>query len=130
MLQDIFPFIFNIDPVVIAGGFLWSLALYITLTKVKNWLMEQLTRWLNFADRSLFISMEEFEDTRVAREAQNVFYASILSIIPFSILGFLSNWALDLSLGGSWSISLGILTCVIGGVFALGIQNEEMNNGE
>ena len=125
MLQEIFPFIFAINPVIVAGGFLWSLALYIILPKVKNWLMEQLTRWLNFADRSLFITMEEFEDTRVAREAQNVFYASILSIIPFSVLGFLSNWGLDLSLGGSWSISLGIMTCVIGGVFALGMQHED-----
>ena len=125
MLQDIFPFLFAINPITIAGGFLWSLALYITLPKVKNWLMEQLTRWLNFADRSLFISMEEFEDTRVAREAQNVFYASILSIIPFSALGFLSNWGLDLSLGGSWSISLGIMTCMIGGVFALGVQDSQ-----
>jgi len=124
MLRDIFPFIFAINPVTIAGGFLWSLALYITLAKVKNWLMEQLTRWLNFADRSLFISMEEFEDTRATREAQNIFYASILSIIPFSILGFLSNWLLDLSLGGSWSMSLGIMTCVVGGVFALGIYDE------
>ena len=125
MFQDIFPFVFSVSPIAIAGGFLWSLALYITLPKVKNWLMEQLTRWLNFADRSLFISMEEFEETRVVREAQNVFYASVLSIIPFSVLGSLSNWILDLSLGDSWSISLGIMTCVIGGVFALGIQDEE-----
>ena len=125
MLQDIFPYIFAIAPVTIAGGFLWSLALYITLPQVKNWLMKQLTRWLNFADRSLFITMEEFEDTRVVREAQNVFYASILSIIPFSALGFLSNWGLDLSLGGSWSISLGIMTCIVGGVFALGVQDSQ-----
>ena len=125
MLQEIFPYIFAINPVTIAGGFLWSLALYIILPQAKNWLMEQLTRWLNFADRSLFITMEEFEDTRVAREAQNVFYASILSIIPFSALGFLSNWGLDLSLGGSWSISLGIMTCIIGGIFALGVQDSQ-----
>ena len=46
-----------------------------------------------------------------------------MSIVPFLAIGFLSSWGLDISLGSSWSISLGIMTCIIGGVFALGRQD-------
>jgi hypothetical protein len=120
MIKDIFPFFFTIDKIAIAGGCLWSLALYIILSGLKEWITEQFSRWLNFADRSLFTSVEEFEETRPTRESQNAFYASVMSIVPFLLLGFLSNWGLDISLGSSWSISLGIMTCMGGGVYALG----------
>ena len=123
MIKDIFPFLFEIDKVAIAGVSLWSLALYIVLSGLKDWITEQFSRWLNFADRSLYTSMEEFEETRPARESQNALYASVMSIVPFFLLGFLSNWGLDVSLGGSWSISLAIMTCMGGGVYALGRQD-------
>ena len=123
MIRDIFPFLFEFDRVMIAGGCLWSLALYIVLAGLKDWIVEQFSRWLNFADRSLYTTKEEFEETRDTRESQNAFYASIMSIVPFFLLGFLSNWGLDISLGSSWSISLGIMTCMGGGVYALGRQD-------
>lgn len=123
MIKDIFPYFFALDKIAIAGSCLWSLALYIALSGLKEWITEQFSRWLNFADRSLYTSIEEFEATRPTRESQNAFYASIMSILPFLVLGVLSNWGIDVSLGGSWSISLGIMTCIICGVFALGRQN-------
>ena len=123
MIKDIFPFLFEIDKNAIAGCCLWSLALYIVLSGFKDWITEQFSRWLNFADRSLYTSMEEFEETRPARESQNALYASVMSIVPFFLLGFLSNWGLDVSLGSSWSISLAIMTCMGAGVYALGRQD-------
>ena len=124
MIRDIFPSIFEIEKIAIAGGCLWSLALYIVFSGLKDWITNQILRWLNFADRSLYTSIEEFEETRVTRESQNTFYASIMSTAPFLAIGFLSSWGLDISLGSSWSISLGIMTCIGGGVFALGRQDE------
>ncbi len=120
MLQDFFPFLFPLNTTAIAGSCLWSLVLYISLTSVKDWITEQLSRWFDFAERSLYMSVEEYEETRAVRESQNAFYASVMSIIPFLILGAVCNWGIALSLGLSWSISLGIMTCMICGVYALG----------
>ena len=75
MLQEIFPFRLTLDAVAIAGASLWSLALYWGFSPVSEWVMEQLNRWFNFAERSLYTSEEEFERTRRARESQNAFYA-------------------------------------------------------
>ncbi len=120
MLTEIFPFQFALNATAIAGTSLWSLALYLGFSSLNEWIMEQLNRWFNFAERSLYTSAEEFEKTRKAREAQNAFYASIFSIVPFLIIGGLCNWGVELSLGRSWSISMGILACMGCGVYELG----------
>jgi len=83
MLTEIFPFQFEVDTTAIAGSSLWSLALYLGSSSLKQWVMEQLNRWFNFAERWLYTNAEEFEKTRKGREAQNAFYASIFSIVPF-----------------------------------------------
>lgn len=82
--------------------------------------MEQLNRWFNVALASLYTSAEEFEKIRKNREAQNAFYASIFSIVPFLVVGGLCNWGVELSLGRSWAISMGILACMGCGVYELG----------
>ena len=120
MLTEIFPFQLELDATAIAGTSLWSLALYLSLSSLSQWVMEQLNRWFNFAERFLFTSIEEFEKTRKRREAQNAFYASILSIVPFLAIGGLCNWGVELSLGRSWAISMGILACMGCGVYELG----------
>lgn len=120
MLTEIFPFQFALDATAIAGTSLWSLALYLSFSSFKEWVIEQLNRWFNFAERSLYTSAEEFEKTRKGREAQNAFYASIFSIIPFLIVGGLCNWGVELSLGRSWAVSVGILACMGCGVYELG----------
>jgi hypothetical protein len=93
------------------------------LSSLKDWITEKLNCWFNFAERSLYLSQEEFEKTRIARESQNAFYASVFSIIPFLVIGFLCNWGVEISLGGSWSISMGIMACMACGVYALGRQD-------
>lgn len=125
MLTDIFPFKLTVDTIAIAGTSLWSLALYLGLSGLVEWITEQLLRWFNFAERSLYTSAEEFERTRQARESQNYFYASIFSIIPFLMAGVLCNWGIEISLGRSWSISMGLLACISCGVYELGRRNSQ-----
>lgn len=120
MLSEIFPFRFTLDTTMLAGASLWSLALYLGFSPLSEWVMHQLNRWFNFAERSLYTSEQEFERTRRGREAQNAFYASILSIVPFLVVGGLCNYGVELSLGPSWGISIGLLACVGCGVYELG----------
>ena len=127
MLTDWIPFTITIDTVMLTSSCLWSLGLYLASVTVKNWLIEQLQRWFNFAERFLYTSLEEFEKTRVARESQNAFYASIFCIIPFLIVGGFSDWLIEISLGKSWPISVGILACVACGVYELGRQDGSGN---
>ena len=120
MRINIIPFSFELDTIQVAGSCIWSLALYIGLDSTKKWIAYQLERWFNFAEGWMYTSTEEFEKTRPARESQNAFYASILSIFPFLIVGAITNWAIDISFGGSsWAIALGLMTCAICGLFAL-----------
>lgn len=114
------PFRFDLNATAIAGSGLWSLALYLSFPAVGEWLMHQLQRWFNFAERSLYTSESEFERTRKGRESQNAFYASLFSIVPFLIIGGLCNYGIELGLGSSWAISVGILACVGCGVYELG----------
>jgi hypothetical protein len=123
MLNELLPFSLAISPTTLAGVSLWSLALYLGFSPVSDWVMAQLTRWMNFAEQSLYTSTEEFERTRPARESQNEFYASLLSIVPFLAIGGLCNWGVEISLGRSWAMSLGILACMGCGVYELGRQD-------
>ncbi|MBD2306019.1 hypothetical protein H6G17_10895 [Chroococcidiopsis sp. FACHB-1243] len=120
MLTEMLPFTLNLDATAIAGASLWSLALYLAFSGIGDWIIQQLQRWFNFAERSLYINRAEFEKTRIARESQNAFYASLFSIVPFLIFGSLCNYGIELSLGRSWAISMGILACVSCGVYELG----------
>ena len=123
ILEEIFPFRLAIDATAIAGASLWSLALYWGFSPLSEWVTLQLNRWFSFAERSLYTSDDEFERTRKARESQNAFYASIFSIVPFLIAGSLCNWGVELGLGKSWSISVGIITSVTCGIYELGRQD-------
>ncbi|MDJ0723861.1 MAG: hypothetical protein QNJ38_01970 [Prochloraceae cyanobacterium] len=120
MLSEFLPFEINLDPVAIASAALWSLALYVGLSSVKDWITTQLDRWFNFADRSLYISQEEFEKSRQVRESQNAFYASVLSILPFLIVGSMCNWGVEVSLGKTWAISMAMMATISCSVYELG----------
>jgi hypothetical protein len=120
MINEILPFSLKLDTIAIAGTCLWSLALYLGFASPREWIIVQLDRWFNFAERSLYTSAEEFEKTRPARESQNAFYASLFSILPFLAIGGLCNWGVEIGLGRSWSVSIGILACFACGVYELG----------
>ncbi|ELR96762.1 hypothetical protein [Gloeocapsa sp. PCC 73106] len=123
MLDGIIPWNISVDKVAIAGTCLWALALYLGFASLREWITFQWERWFNFAEGFLYTSKDEFEKTRVAREAQNAFYASLFSIIPFLIAGGLFNYGVNVGLGKSWAISVGILACVACGVYDLGRRN-------
>jgi hypothetical protein len=120
MLTDLLSLRYSLDVTWLAGMALWSLALYLGFFPVSEWVMEQLTQWLNFAERSLYTSATEFERTRKGRESQNAFLASLLSIVPFLMAGGVCNWLVDVGLGRSWTISMGIIACIGCGVYELG----------
>ncbi|MEH1923151.1 hypothetical protein [Nostoc sp.] len=128
MLTEILPFRFELDTIAIAGASLWSLALYLGFSTTREWVIKQLNRWFNFAERSLYTSQSEFEKTRKARESQNAFYASLFSIVPFLVVGTLFNWGLEISLGESWGISTGILACMGAGIYELGRRDAESSD--
>jgi hypothetical protein len=130
MLTEILPFSFEVDTVVIAGSSLWSLASYLAFSPVSDRVTDLLNRWFNFAEGFLYTSTEEFEKTRQARESQNAFYASLLSILPFVLLGAFCNWGVELSLGKSWAISTGILACMGCGVYELGRRDGQSEEEE
>jgi hypothetical protein len=127
MLTEILPFRFELDTVAIAGASLWSLALYLGFSPVSEWVAKQLNRWFNFAE-SLYITPAELERTRLGRESQNAFFASLFSIIPFLIIGTVCNWGVELGLGRSWAISMGILACMGCGIYELGRQDGQSSD--
>lgn len=113
-------FDWGIDKTIIAGSFLWCLALYIALPRLRETIINGLDRWFNFAERFLYTSEAEFERTRKGRESQNAFLASLMSVIPFLAVGGLSNWLVEVGLGKNWSISVGILAVICCAVYDLG----------
>lgn len=117
---DVFEFDWQIQPIVVAAIALWSLALYLALSKVNDWMMTQLVRWFNYAERSMYTSEAEFDRTKVARENQNSFYASIFSIIPFLVLGGLVVYLLVLVLDPTWAFSAGVVGAIGSGIYELG----------
>ena len=128
MLQEILPFNLNLDKAMIAASCLWSLALYVGLASVRDFIIEQLERWMNFAERWLYTSVKEFNEARTQRESQNAFYSSILSVLPFLALGGLCNYGVEIGLGRSWSISTGILACMACGIYELGRQSQQQGD--
>ncbi|MBW4473505.1 MAG: hypothetical protein KME45_24480 [Stenomitos rutilans HA7619-LM2] len=127
---DFIPFEIHLSAVAIAGTGLWSLSLYLGFATLSEWVTHQLNRWFNFAERSLYTSAEEFERTRKGREAQNAFYASIFSIVPFLIAGALCNYLVELTLGRSWAISVGILACIGCAIYELGRRDGQRSERE
>jgi hypothetical protein len=120
MLIQLLPFQFKIDITTLAGIVLWALALYLGFSPVSEWVMVQLARWMNFMERSLYLSTKEYENARKASESMNALLASLLSIIPFLIAGGFCNWGIEVGLGHGWTISMGIIACISCGVYDLG----------
>ncbi|MGF1537098.1 MAG: hypothetical protein ACFB4J_11530 [Elainellaceae cyanobacterium] len=124
-MLDWLPFRISIDRVALAGASLWSLALYLGLSPVADWVTLQLNRWFNFAEQFLYTSPEEMEKARKGWESQNAFLASVVSIVPFLIAGGLLNFLINVSLGHSWGISTGILAAMACGIYELGRRTSQ-----
>lgn len=130
MLRELLPFIPTIPASTIAGACLWAFALYIGIAPLRESILNGLEQWMNWAERSLYFSLEEYERDRHVRESKSAFSASILSIVPFLLLGTGCNWGVEWSLGHSWAISLGLMACAGCGVYELGRLDGTNNHGE
>jgi hypothetical protein len=107
----------TIEPLVVTGVSLWALTLYLSFARLRQGTMEGLIRWFNFAGRSQ--SETDPEKTRLARESQREFWASLLSIVPFLFGGGLCYYGIAVGLGQSWAISFGIMGIIISGIYEL-----------
>jgi hypothetical protein len=103
---------------------LWALALYLSFAGFRQGVTDGLVRWFDFAERSLYLSQEEFDQSRPARESQNAFWASILGILPFLLLGALCYYGLTVGLGQSWAISFGIMGAMLCGLYELARRSQ------
>jgi hypothetical protein len=110
------PVSFSFDPTTFAGITLWSLALYLGFSPISNRVVEQLTHWFDEVERRLKSSTNPHQ----SQDSLNGLYASLLSIVPFLLVGMGCSVAVELGLGRSWSISLGILSAIGAGVYELG----------
>ncbi|MBD0334852.1 MAG: hypothetical protein ICV62_05140 [Cyanobacteria bacterium Co-bin13] len=119
MLTTLVSFPIPIDTARIAGVALWSLALYLGFSPISDRVVEQIYRWLNIAGEVTRSTQTEHRP-HPQRDAQYAFVASLLSVLPFLVVGGLLNYGVELGLGRSWAISVGMLACVSCGVYELG----------
>ncbi len=119
MLEDLLPLQVHLDAILLTSAGLWSLALYLGLPSVSNWLMDLFVRGFDFVERSCSRSQERFEETRPERDLQNALYASIFSIIPFLSAGFLIHMILFQILDPAWMIGISIIACLGSGAYEL-----------
>lgn len=128
MRIELLLFSLPFDSVAVAGTALWTLALYLAFSPVSHWVTDQLNRWFNFAERSLYFSEQAFESDRKGRESQNAFLASLLSPLPFIGAGILLQYGVQLSLGHSWSLSLAIIAAMGSSIYELGRRDSQRSD--
>jgi uncharacterized membrane protein YraQ (UPF0718 family) len=130
MYIDLGPFAFEIEPSAIAGAALWATGLYLGFSPLAGGLTDRLSTWMNRADRSLYATQEEYDKTRTAREAQNVFYSSLLSVLPFLVVGSLLSVGVEVGLGEDWVLSGGIFLTLFCGVYELERRSQQEEDEE
>lgn len=131
MLSEFLQFQLPFEATTVAGVCLWAFALYVGIAPLREGITDGLERWMNWAERSLYFSVEDYNKDKEVRELKSAFSASILSIFPFLILGIVCNWIVELTLGPSWAISLGVIACAGCGVYELGrLDGEQWDDEE
>jgi hypothetical protein len=128
MLIEVIPFQAKFDTTALAGASLWALALYLGFSPVGHWIGERLNQWFNVMERSLFHPNKKLRSTHQGKDSLNALYASVFSVVPFLIAGGLCNYGIELSLGRSWAISMGLLACIGAGVYELGRRDGEASD--
>lgn len=113
------PFSLSIDTAGIAGIALWSLALYLGFSPLSDRTFNQIHQWLTVASQ-VVDDAQPGGKRRQQQEGPTVLWASLLSVLPFLVVGGLVNYGVELGLGRSWAISVGVIACVGSGVYELG----------
>lgn len=117
MPSEWFAELVPLDITLMRGACLWALALYLGFTPWREEMLAGLEHWLAQAGRS---TPPEPDATAVPPAPHHTFSASVLSTLPFLFLGLLCNYGVELSLGRSWAVSVGLLAAVGSGVYELG----------
>ncbi|MCS6812564.1 MAG: hypothetical protein NZ772_03185 [Cyanobacteria bacterium] len=110
----------------IASVGLWSLALYLGFSPIGAWLEHSLLCWLAGVDRHSTPSIDD-PYTQGSSGSQVAIYANLLAMLPFLLGGLLCSFGVELSLGQSWALSLGILAAVSCGIYELGRRDGQAN---
>lgn len=123
LLSDLLPLNVHVDSTTLAGIGLWSLALYLSFASLREQVRFQLERGLQKIP-SVRNSAAKKQSNIVSSDSPLLLYASLLSILPFLAIGFLCNYGVEISLGRSWSVSIGILACISCSVYELGRRSQ------
>ncbi len=93
----------TLDTATIAGTALWAIALYLGFSPLADRAITTLEGWLGEGSPA----------------------ASLLSVVPFLGIGGLAHYGLTFTLGGSWAVSLGVISAIGGGVYELGRRDSQ-----
>lgn len=118
MLAAFFFHSLQLDSARIAGIALWSLALYLGFSPLGDRLATGL--YQRFKGQT----------ATAGREDRYALAASLLSILPFLLVGILVNSGVELGLGRSWSLSVGIIACISSGVYELGRRDGQASDSD
>ena len=100
----------SVNPVLTAGIALWALSFYLLFSPAVDGLTHRLEVLIQRVEKKILHKESGYGDLA----------ASLLSILPFLGAGSLCSYLLDRSLGQSWTLSFGIIACMISGVYELG----------
>ncbi len=89
-----------IRPPLLVAIALWALGLYWGFSPINDRMVERLSQWLSF-DREAALS-------------------SVISLLGFLGVAVAIVYLTQISLGGSWAVSWGVIMCMGGGVYELG----------
>jgi hypothetical protein len=122
--DDLLTLNINFNTTTLAGICLWSLALYLSFASLREQVTVQLERGLQKIIQIRNFKTEK-QNNVISPDSPMLLYASLLSILPFFLVGFLCNYGVEISLGRSWAVSTGILACMGCGVYELGRRSTE-----
>jgi hypothetical protein len=110
-----------LSPGAVAGTALWAITGYLVLSSRLPSFMD----WI-YARLSATTQMDP-EPIQEPTPDHGLFslLAALLSVVPFVGLGAITQFGLTLSLGGSWGVSLGVITAMACGIYELGRRDSE-----
>jgi hypothetical protein len=119
MVALLLPFV--LSPGAVAGTALWAITGYLVLSSRVTPLMEWIYTRLS---ATTHVDPEPIPEPTPDHGLFSLL-AALLSVVPFVGLGALTQFGLTLSLGGSWGVSLAVITAMVCGIYELGRRDSE-----
>ena len=111
----------TLSPGAVGGTALWAITGYLVLSSRVPALME----WIYGRLSATFGATPKPTPEPTPDHSLFSLGAALLSVVPFVGLGALIQYGLTLSLGGSWGVSLGMITAMVCGLYELGRRDSE-----